>query len=97
VHWGNAGFRVDASLHHPRRPQDAVLGVMVDFARYPQAEDPVRWDVFRGGIHAWQGWTMHRVWTPQLFRDLAGTVDQVHVAAASRVPPPPEDNSSSEE
>ncbi len=81
THWGNAGFCVDAALHHPQRVGDVTVGVLCDFNRYRFAEDPVQWEVFRLGILAWQGWTMHRVWTPRYFRDAQRSLNEIARAA----------------
>jgi hypothetical protein len=77
VHWGNPGFRIDVALRHPGRPGDVTVGLLCDFARYTRAPDPVEWDVFRTAVHAGQGWTLHRIWTPQFFRDPQGALAQV--------------------
>jgi hypothetical protein len=74
VHWGNDGFAVDLALHHPERAEDVTLGVLCDGTRFGQAQDPVEWDVFRTAIHESQGWRLHRVWSPGLFRDAEGGV-----------------------
>lgn len=69
VHWGNEGFRIDAALHHPSRVGDMTLGLLCDFSSFKHTADPVQWDMFRTMVHASQGWQLHRVWSPQLFRD----------------------------
>jgi hypothetical protein len=69
VHWGNEGFRIDLAVHHPRRAEDMTVGVLCDFAQYRRAQDPVEWDLFRTSIHESQGWKLHRIWSPQYFRD----------------------------
>jgi hypothetical protein len=77
VHWGNAGFRIDMALHHPQRAEDVTVGVLCDFAQYPRAQDPVEWDAFRTAIHESQGWRLHRLWTPQYFRDADKSVNAI--------------------
>jgi hypothetical protein len=74
VYWGNDGFCVDLALHDSAEPQTVTRGVLVDASRFANVEDPVEWDVFRTGIHEGQGWTLERVWGPQLFRDPAGVM-----------------------
>ncbi len=54
-----------------------TLGVLCDCCRYSKAADPIEWDMFRSAIHESQGWKLHRLWTPQFFRDPAGTVKQI--------------------
>jgi very-short-patch-repair endonuclease len=65
---------VDLALHHPDRAEDVTLGVLCDGTRFGPAQDPVEWDVFRTAIHESQGWRLHRVWSPSLFRDIDGGV-----------------------
>jgi AAA domain/Protein of unknown function (DUF4011) len=70
VYWGNDGFCIDVALTHPRLPFDVTLGVLADFTRYRKTPDPVAWEQFRAAILKAQGWDLHRLWTPALFRDL---------------------------
>ncbi len=74
VHWGNDGFCVDVALRDAERRAESTIGVMVDGCRFSDGYDPVRWDIYRTGILRWQGWRLKRVWSPQFFRDPAGTV-----------------------
>ena len=69
VYWGNDGFCVDVALHHPRHADDVTIGVLCDGTRFTQAEDPVEWDLFRTSVLESQGWVLHRLWTPNFFRD----------------------------
>jgi very-short-patch-repair endonuclease len=48
--------------------------VLCDAARYPAAEDPMEWDIFRSGVLEAQGWQLHRLWSPHVFRDPAGAL-----------------------
>jgi len=83
VHWGNPGFCIDLALHHPEKQDDVTAGVLCDFARYDRAPDPIAWEVFRTGIMKWQGWQLHRVWTPAFFRDPERVLRSVEAAAAA--------------
>jgi hypothetical protein len=85
VHWGNDGFMVDLALHHPTRPDDVTVGILCDAARFTQAQDPIEWDIFRTAIHESQGWKLHRIWTPQFFRDPDGSLQAVLTAAKLQV------------
>jgi hypothetical protein len=69
VHWGNAGFCIDLTLTHPELPEDVTIGVLTDFNRYRRTRDPIAWELFRTRVLRGQGWTLHRLWTPALFRD----------------------------
>ncbi len=77
VHWGNDGFCVDLALHHPTRAEDVTVGVLCDFTRFAQAEDPVEWEIFRSWILETQGWKLHRLWTPHFFRDRQGCTQAI--------------------
>lgn len=77
VHWGNEGFCVDLALTHPELPEDVTLGVLADFNRYRKTPDPIAWELFRTTVLRGQGWQLHRVWSPGLFRDPAAQVAAV--------------------
>ena len=77
VYWGNDGFCVDIALDHPVRPDDVTIGVQVDMTRFRGAADPVEWEFFRSLVLASQGWTIRRVWSPAIFRDLTGIGDSI--------------------
>jgi hypothetical protein len=77
VNWGNDGFCVDVALAHPLRPDDVTIGVLCDGTRFQNAEDPVEWDLFRTLVHESQGWKLHRIWTPQFFRQPAEHLDDI--------------------
>jgi hypothetical protein len=90
VHWGNEGFCVDLATRHPDRPDDVSVGVLCDFNRFPLADDPIEWELFRSTILAAQGWALQRLWSPVLFRDARGSVEAVlarHHAAGKRSTP----------
>ncbi len=74
VYWGNDGFCVDIAIRAADSPHvpdaaDAPHGILCDLARFTNGADPIEWDVFRTTIHESQGWTLHRLWSPSLFRD----------------------------
>ena len=77
VHWGNDGFCIDLALTHPEMPEDVTIGVLTDFNRYRKTPDPVAWELFRAIVLRSQGWELHRVWTPGLFRDASGQLERI--------------------
>ena len=77
VYWGNDGFCIDVALTHPTLPFDVTLGVLTDFTRYLKTPDPIAWEQFRSRVLVSQGWQLHRVWSPALFRDPTGQVELV--------------------
>ena len=81
THWGNEGFCIDAAIHHPTNADDVTVGLLCDFTRYDRAPDPIEWEIYRQGIFDWTGWDVHRVWTPQFFRDATRTFNEVIAAS----------------
>lgn len=71
VYWGNDGFCVDVALTHPGHPADVTIGVLTDFTRYRKTPDPIAWELFRSNVLLSQGWDLHRIWTPSIFKDHA--------------------------
>lgn len=69
VYWGNDGFCVDVALTHPGHPADVTIGVLTDFTRYRKTPDPIAWELFRSTVLLSQGWDLHRLWTPALYKD----------------------------
>jgi hypothetical protein len=80
VHWGNDGFTVDAALIHPERPDDVSIGVLCDGTRFTKAADRVQWDIFRAEVLEGQRWRLHRLWSPQFFRDPKGAIAKLRKA-----------------
>ena len=72
VHWGNDGFCIDIAMANPQLPEDVTLGVLTDFNRFRRTPDPIDWERFRNLIFRSQGWEIHRLWSPRLFRDREG-------------------------
>jgi DNA replication protein DnaC len=77
VYWGNEGFCIDIALDHPSRADDVTVGVQLDMNRFRGATDPIEWELYREGILRWQGWTLHRTWSPTMFRDLTSAKAQI--------------------
>jgi hypothetical protein len=73
---------VDAALAHPERPEDVTIGVLCDGTRFDKAADRVQWDIFRTEVLEAQDWRLFRLWSPQFFRDPAGTVTRIKDALA---------------
>ncbi|MEM1099640.1 MAG: AAA domain-containing protein, partial [Planctomycetota bacterium] len=75
--WGNEGFCVDLALQDPDKPEAVTVGALTDFSRYVGPSDAVSWDLYRVGILRWQGWALHRLWSPTLFRDPQRSVNRL--------------------
>ncbi len=72
LYWGNEGFCVDVALRENDQPESFTVGVLCDGTRYTASGDPTEWDIFRTGVLESQGWRLHRLWSPHLFRDPNG-------------------------
>ena len=92
VYWGNDGFCVDVALSHPRAPAGVTLGVLTDFTRYLKTPDPIAWEQFRSNMLSSQGWPLHRVWTPSLFRAPDQILDELKTRHEQHAPPLPKND-----
>lgn len=90
VYWGNEGFGIDLALRHPLEAEMVTAGVLCDMTRFTQVEDPVEWELFRTAVHLSQGWHLHRIWSPAVFRDLERV--QQEIGAAAKAAQEVEDN-----
>ena len=68
-------------MRHPIEAEMVTAGVLCDMTRFKQVEDPVEWELFRLGVHLAQGWHLHRVWSPAVFRDLERVQQEIAAAA----------------
>ena len=87
VYWGNDGFCIDVALANPVLPADVTLGLLTDFTRYAKTPDPIAWEQFRTMVLSDQGWQLHRLWSPALFRDADATLAAIqvkHLASAEQ-------------
>lgn len=66
---GVAGVRVDVGVCHPVRSQEYMLGILYDGPHYHQ-EDSVRdRERLRQEILEAKGWVLHRIWSPDWFKN----------------------------
>ncbi|MCB1211589.1 MAG: hypothetical protein KDK97_19855, partial [Verrucomicrobiales bacterium] len=65
IGWGSEGLAIDTAFAITNQRS---TGVLVDFARYRQAGDAIAWDMFRHELLTSSGWTLRRVWSPDVFR-----------------------------
>ena len=84
AYWGNDGFCVDLALRAADAPETAMIGVLCDSSRFDKATDRIEWDLFRSVVLEDQGWTLRRVCSPQLFRDLQGTLSGLTITTRTQ-------------
>ncbi len=67
--YGAAGFRIDFAAAHPDRPGEMVLAIEADGATYHSSVSARDRDRLRQQQLENLGWTFHRIWSTDWFRD----------------------------
>jgi very-short-patch-repair endonuclease len=67
--YGAAGFRIDFAAKHPERPGEMVLAIEADGATYHSSRSARDRDRLRQQQLERLGWTFHRIWSTDWFRD----------------------------
>lgn len=60
---GTAGFKIDLSVRHPKKPGLYVLGIECDGAAYHSARSARDRDKLRQLVLESRGWRIHRIWS----------------------------------
>lgn len=66
---GSAGFRIDLAVVDPGRPGRYLLGIECDGAAYHSARSARDRDRLRQQVLEGLGWTIHRIWSTDWFRN----------------------------
>jgi very-short-patch-repair endonuclease len=66
---GIAGYFIDLAIAHPDYPGRYLLGVECDGATYHSAKSARDRDRLRQSVLEGLGWTIHRIWSTDWFRD----------------------------
>jgi very-short-patch-repair endonuclease len=87
---GIAGFYVDVAVVDPRARGRYLLGIECDGAAYHAARSARDRDRLRQEVLARRGWTIHRIWSTDWFKDREGQKRRVAeaIAAAQRATQP---------
>lgn len=78
--YGVAGYRIDFAAAHPERPGQMVLAIEADGATYHSSESARDRDRLRQQQLENLGWTFHRIWSTDWFRDPAREVAKARAA-----------------
>lgn len=78
--YGVAGYRIDFVASYPERPGQMVLAVEADGASYHSSASARDRDRLRQQQLENLGWTFHRIWSTDWFRDPANEVAKVRMA-----------------
>jgi len=91
--YGVGGYRVDFAATHPQDPGRMVLAIEADGASYRKSGSVRDRDRLRGEHLQRLGWSYHRLWSTNWFRDpedeVARVVDAYNKAVAKIEPPEP--------
>ncbi|MBV8558610.1 MAG: DUF4011 domain-containing protein [Planctomycetaceae bacterium] len=79
---GSAGFTLDLAVIDPDRPGRYLLGIACDGPGYHAARSARDRDHLRHRALASLGWRIHRVWSPDWFRDPSGELERLLTAIA---------------
>ena len=87
---GSAGFFVDLAVVDPDRPGRYLLGVECDGASYHSARSARDRDRLRQQVLEGLGWTIHRIWSTDWFRNPGREMEELEesIARAVRAQPP---------
>lgn len=77
---GVSGYFIDFAARHPDRPGEYVLAIEADGARYHSSPTARERDRLRQSHLENLGWTFHRIWSTDWFRDREGEVDKAYAA-----------------
>lgn len=93
---GTAGYFIDLAVRDPNRPGRYLLAVECDGAAYHSSRSARDRDRLRQGVLEGLGWTFHRIWSTDWFRNRAEALQRVVAAIAAAqaqadpsAPPPP--------
>lgn len=68
---GVCGYFIDMAVRHPKRQGEYILGIECDGATYHSARSVRDRDRLRQEVLERLGWNIHRIWSPDWFRDPA--------------------------
>ena len=74
---GVAGYRVDIGVLDDQEPGRFVCGIECDGAAYHRSQTARDRDRLRQQVLEARGWTIHRVWSTDWFKDREGSVERV--------------------
>ena len=64
-----AGFFIDIAVRHPKKPGSFILGIECDGATYHSARSVRDRDRLRQSILKNLGWSIHRIWSTDWFKN----------------------------
>jgi very-short-patch-repair endonuclease len=83
--WGCSGYFIDFAAKHPTRPGELVLAIECDGATYHSSASARDRDRLRQDHLERLGWTFHRIWSTDWFRNKAAEIELVKQAYENAV------------
>ncbi len=74
---GTSNFRIDIGIAHPDKPQEYILGIIVDGYYYFQARSANDREVVTPSVLQGLGWNIHRVWSLDWYENSKAIVDAI--------------------
>jgi len=74
---GASAYRIDLAIRDPKDPRRYLVGVECDGATYHSSPTARDRDLLRQEVLRTHGWRLHRVWSPEWFRDREAAVSRL--------------------
>ena len=74
---GTSGFKVDIGIVHPYKPQQYILGIVVDGHYYYNAHTTNDREMVMPSVLKALGWNIHRIWTIDWFENSDKIIDTI--------------------
>lgn len=74
---GTSGFKVDIGIVHPDKPQQYVLGVVIDGYYYYKAQTTNDREMVMPSVLKALGWNVYRIWTMDWYENSEKIVDSI--------------------
>jgi very-short-patch-repair endonuclease len=82
---GVAGFYIDLGIKNPKKPGEFLLGIECDGATYHSSRSARDRDGLREEILRIRGWTLHRIWSTDWFKNRNKEIDKMFKRIESTV------------
>jgi hypothetical protein len=74
---GTSGFKIDIGIIHPEKPQQYILGIVLDGHPYYDARTTNDREMVMPSVLKALGWNIHRIWTMDWYENADRLIDAV--------------------
>lgn len=74
---GTSGFKVDIGIIHPDKPQQYILGIVIDGHYYYNAHTTNDREMVMPSVLKALGWNVHRIWTMEWYESSDRIIDTI--------------------